>query len=216
MPDSITKTKTVAILGAGPVGLAAAAHVLERGMEPVVLEAGPTAGHAVRQWSHVQLFSPWEYNIDKAAERLLSATGWNKPQLDQYPTGAELFERYLEPLATRTTLKDRIKTRSMVTGIGKVGFDKVKTKGREEAPFEIRYQNGKGPEVLQADAVIDATRHLVRAKPGRRQRPCSHRRARGRRIALPTACPTCWAATACAMPAAVSRFSARATPPSGR
>jgi len=157
MPDSITKTKTVAILGAGPVGLAAAAHVLERGMEPVVLEAGPTAGHAVRQWGHVQLFSPWEYNIDKAAERLLSATGWNKPQLDQYPTGAELFERYLEPLATRTTLKDRIKTRSMVTGIGKVGFDKVKTKGREEAPFEIRYQNGKGPEVLQADAVIDAT-----------------------------------------------------------
>ena len=157
MPDSITKTKTVAILGAGPVGLAAAAHVLERGMQPVVLEAGPTAGHAVRQWSHVQLFSPWEYNIDKAAERLLSATGWNKPQLDQYPTGAELFERYLEPLATRTTLKDRIKTRSMVTGIGKVGFDKVKTKGREEAPFEIRYQNGKGPEVLQADAVIDAT-----------------------------------------------------------
>jgi hypothetical protein len=157
MPDSITKTKTVAILGAGPVGLAAAAHVLERGMEPVVLEAGPTAGHAVRQWSHVQLFSPWEYNIDKAAERLLTATGWNKPQLDQYPTGGELFERYLEPLATRTTLKDRIKTRSMVTGIGKVGFDKVKTKGREEAPFEIRYQNGKGPEVLQADAVIDAT-----------------------------------------------------------
>ena len=157
MPDSITKTKTVAILGAGPVGLAAAAHVLERGMEPVVLEAGPTAGHAVRQWSHVQLFSPWEYNIDKAAERLLSATGWNKPQLDQYPTGAELFERYLEPLATRTTLKDRIKTRSMVTGIGKVGFDKVKTKGRENAPFEIRYQNGKGPEVLRADAVIDAT-----------------------------------------------------------
>ena len=66
MPDSITKTKTVPILGAGPVGLAAAAHVLERCMEPVVLEAGPTVGHAVRQWSHVQVFSPWEYNIDKA------------------------------------------------------------------------------------------------------------------------------------------------------
>lgn len=157
MPDSITRTKTVAILGAGPVGLAAAAHVLERGMEPVVLEAGPTAGHAVRQWGHVQLFSPWEYNIDKAAERLLSATGWNKPQLDQYPTGTELAERYLDPLAMRTTLKDRIRTRSMVTGVGKVGFDKVKTKGREDAPFEIRYQNGKGPEVLHADAVIDAT-----------------------------------------------------------
>ncbi len=157
MPDSITKPKTVAILGAGPVGLAAAAHVLEHGMEPVVLEAGPAAAHAVRQWGHIQLFSPWEYNIDKAAERLLSATGWNTPQLDQYPTGAELAERYLDPLATRTVLKDRIRTHSKVTSVGRVGFDKVKTKGREQAPFEIRYQNGKGPEVLRADAVIDAT-----------------------------------------------------------
>lgn len=157
MPDSITKPRTVAILGAGPVGLAAAAHVLERGMEPVVLEAGPTAGHAVRQWGHVQVFSPWEYNIDKAAERLLVETGWNKPQPDAYPTGAELLEQYLEPLATRTRLKDRIRTSSMVTSVGKVGFDKVKTKGREAAPFEIRYQNGKGPERLTADAVIDAT-----------------------------------------------------------
>ena len=79
MPDSLNRPKTVAILGAGPVGLAAAAHVLERGMEPVVLEAGPDVGHAVRQWSHVRMFSPWEYNIDKAAERLLAAAGWNAP-----------------------------------------------------------------------------------------------------------------------------------------
>lgn len=157
MPDSITKPKTVAILGAGPVGLAAAAHVLERGMEPVVLEAGPTVGHAVRQWSHVQLFSPWEYAVDKASERLLVATGWNKPQLDLYPTGAELLEQYLEPLATRTALKEHIRTNSRVMSVGKVGFDKVKTKGREQAPFEIRYQNGKGPEVMRADAVIDST-----------------------------------------------------------
>ncbi len=157
MPDSIPKTKTVAILGAGPVGLAAAAHVLERGMEPVVLEAGPTAGHAVRQWGHVQVFSPWEYNIDKAAERLLAETGWNKPQPDAYPTGAELLEQYLEPLATRTRLKDRIRVNSRVTSVGKVGFDKVKTKGREDAPFEIRYQNGNGPESVTADAVIDST-----------------------------------------------------------
>lgn len=57
--------KTVAVIGAGPVGLAAAAHVLERGMSPIVLETGPEAGHAVRQWQHVQLFSPWEYNVDK-------------------------------------------------------------------------------------------------------------------------------------------------------
>lgn len=158
MPDSITMPKKkVAVIGAGPVGLAAAAHLLERGLEPVVMEAGPTAGHAVRQWGHVRMFSPWEYNIDKAAERLLSDAGWNRPQPDHYPTGAELVEQYLEPLATRTPLKDHIRTQSMVTAIGRVGFDKVKTRGRDVAPFEIRYQNGKGPEVLRADAVIDAT-----------------------------------------------------------
>src|SRR5438046_2177117 len=90
--------KTVAIIGAGPVGLAAAAHALERGMHPVVLEAGDQVGHSVRQWSHVRMFSPWRYNIDKASERLLLAGGWNSPDRDQYPTGGELVERYLEPL----------------------------------------------------------------------------------------------------------------------
>jgi len=149
--------KTVAIIGAGPVGLAAAAHVLERGMKPVVLEAGPDIGHAVRQWSHVQLFSPWEYNVDTASARLLGAVGWNSPAPDVYPTGAELLEGYLEPLAARTVLKDHIQTNSRVTDISRVGFDKLKTRGREAAPFELRYQNGAGPKVLRTDAVIDAS-----------------------------------------------------------
>src|SRR3981189_1707463 len=151
------EAKTVAIVGAGPVGLAAAAHVLERGLRPIVLEAGADIGHAVRQWSHVQLFSPWEYNIDRAAERLLATTGWNSPEPDQYPTGAELLERYLEPLATKTVLATHIRTSSRVTDISRVGFDKLRTKGREAAPFEIRYQNGQGPRIVRADAVLDAS-----------------------------------------------------------
>jgi hypothetical protein len=150
-------TRSVAIVGAGPVGLAAAAHVLERGMNPIVLEAGPEPAHAVRQWQHVQLFSPWEYNVDKAAERLLSSIGWNSPDPRVYPTGAELLERYLDPLARKTVLKDVIRTSSRVTAVSRLGFDKAKTRGRETVPFEIRYQNGKGPETLRADAVIDAS-----------------------------------------------------------
>src|SRR5260370_21618068 len=105
MPDALNRRKTVAILGAGPVGLAAAAHVLERGLEPVVLEAGPEAGHAVRQWGHVRMFSPWQYNIHQAAERLLAAAVRNSPAPVHYPTGAELVARYREPLATRTPLR---------------------------------------------------------------------------------------------------------------
>ncbi len=153
----MSEPKTVAIVGAGPVGLAAAAHVLERGMKPIVLEAGDKIAHAVRQWGHVQLFSPWEYSIDRAAERLLRPTGWNSPDPQQYPTGAELVERYLEPLATRTALAAHIRTSSRVTDISRAGFDKLKSHGRADAPFEIRYQNGKGPEVLRADAVIDVS-----------------------------------------------------------
>src|SRR5947208_916813 len=152
-----TEAKSVAIIGAGPVGLAAAAHVLARGLRPIVLEAGDSVGHSVRQWGHVQLFSPWEYNIDRAAERLLKETGWNSPDPQQYPTGAELAERYLEPLATRTALAGHIQTSSRVTEISRAGFDKLKSKGREGAPFEIRYQNGQGPKVVRADAVIDAS-----------------------------------------------------------
>jgi cation diffusion facilitator CzcD-associated flavoprotein CzcO len=153
----MSEAKTVAIVGAGPVGLAAAAHVLERGLRPIVLEAGDSAGHSVRQWGHVQLFSPWEYNIDRAAARLLASTGWNSPDPEHYPTGAELVERYLEPLATKTVLATHIHTSSRVTDISRVGFDKLQTKGREAAPFEIRYQNGQGPTIVRADAVIDAS-----------------------------------------------------------
>ncbi|MEH2528287.1 MULTISPECIES: NAD(P)-binding domain-containing protein [unclassified Bradyrhizobium] len=153
----MSEAKTVAIIGAGPVGLAAAAHVLERGLQPIVLEAGDKVGHAVRQWGHVQLFSPWEYNVDKAAARLLATTGWNSPEPEQYPTGGEMVERYLEPLANNTALKAHIRTSSRVTGISRAGFDKLKTRGRETAPFEIRYQNGKGPEIVKADAVIDVS-----------------------------------------------------------
>jgi thioredoxin reductase len=153
----MSEAKTVAIIGAGPVGLAAAAHAVERGLQPIVLEAGNQVGHAMRQWGHVQLFSPWEYNVDKAAARLLASTGWNSPAPDHYPTGAEVVERYLEPLANHAALKPHIQTSSRVTGISRIGFDKMKTSGRDKAPFEIRYQNGQGPKVVKADAVIDVS-----------------------------------------------------------
>jgi len=152
-----THAKTVAVIGAGPVGLAAAAHALERGLIPIVLEAGADVGHAVRQWGHVRMFSPWEYNIDGAAERLLDAVGWNSPDPTQYPTGAELAEHYLAPLAERSALQDHVRTSSRVTAVARSGFDKIKTKGRALAPFELRYQNGAGSRILRADAVIDAS-----------------------------------------------------------
>jgi thioredoxin reductase len=163
--NAMATSKTIAVIGAGPVGLAAAAHALERGMRPVVLEAGEHAGHAVLQWSHVRMFSPWSYNVDKAAERLLAAQGWNAPDPGHYPTGGELIAQYLTPLATRTSLKEHVRTRSQIISVARAGFDKVATAGRNQAPFEIRYQNGRGPETLRADAVIDASGTLQSPNP---------------------------------------------------
>src|SRR5215216_7686643 len=92
-------TLPVAVIGAGPVGLAAAAHLVSKGETPLVLEAGQTIGASMLAWGHVQLFSPWRYVVDAAAERLLIDAGWQAPAPDDYPTGRELVEQYLLPLA---------------------------------------------------------------------------------------------------------------------
>src|SRR5689334_21852934 len=89
----------VAVIGAGPVGLAAAAHLLERGLDSVIFEAGPSVGTAALDWGHVHLFSPWRYNTDKAARALLARHGWQAPDPEAYPTGRDLVEAYLAPLA---------------------------------------------------------------------------------------------------------------------
>ncbi|SFJ32423.1 Pyridine nucleotide-disulphide oxidoreductase [Bosea sp. OK403] len=149
--------KTIAIIGAGPVGLAAAAHATERGLKPVVLEQGSAVGHAMRHWAHVPMFSPWAFNIDGAAERLLIASGWSHPGPGGYPTGGELIDRYLAPLAQRTALRDAIHFNARVLSVTRSGFDKVRTAGRESAPFALRYGSGAGEQTLLADAVIDAS-----------------------------------------------------------
>ncbi|OMQ11494.1 hypothetical protein A7K94_0221805, partial [Modestobacter sp. VKM Ac-2676] len=81
MSADTTDDLPVVVIGAGPVGLAAAAHLLEQGLQPLVLEAGAQVGAAVRAWGHVRLFSPWEYDVDEAAVRLLEATGWESPRM---------------------------------------------------------------------------------------------------------------------------------------
>jgi hypothetical protein len=147
-------TDPVVVIGAGPVGLAAAAHLAERGLDLVVLESGPTVAAAIDEWRHVKLFSPWRYDVDAAARRLLERTGWAEPDLDALPTGGELIDAYLAPLAKTPQLNDRIRYNSTVTAITRVGFDRIRTAGREQAPFLLRLADGTE---LQASAVIDAS-----------------------------------------------------------
>lgn len=149
----------VAIIGAGPVGLAAAAHLVRRGIRPVVLEQGPAIGHAVRQWAHVRLFSPWSFNIDAAAAGLLAEAGWQPPPPGSLlPTGGEIVERYLEPLAKHPAIAPHIRLNARVETVTRKGFDKMHGPGREAAPFVLRWTASSGATgTLEACAVIDAS-----------------------------------------------------------
>jgi thioredoxin reductase len=148
----------VVVIGAGPVGLAAAAHLLARGETPLVLEAGDAVGASIRQWQHVRFFSPWKYTVDPASVALLEPTGWTVPDPEGAPTGAEIVERYLEPLAALPQIAPHIRFGARVTGIARRGHDKMKTPSREAAPFVVRIQcPDGGEEQLLARAVIDAS-----------------------------------------------------------
>ncbi|WP_312858019.1 FAD-dependent oxidoreductase [Pseudonocardia pini] len=148
---SETADLPVVVIGAGPVGLAAAAHLVERGMTPLVLEAGPRAGANVRQWNHVRLFSRWAELIDPAAEKLLAPTGWQSPDPDTYPTGAEWAQLYLQPLAD--ALGERVRFGARVEGVARRGRDRVVDAGRDTEPLTVHLAD----ERITARAVIDAS-----------------------------------------------------------
>ncbi|WP_406451156.1 NAD(P)-binding domain-containing protein [Streptomyces sp. NBC_00876] len=146
----------VVVIGAGPAGLAAAAHLVERGIEPLVLETGPTAATAVRGWSHVRLFSTWSELTDPAAEKLLAPTGWARPEADTYPTGGDWAEHYLQPLAD--ALGDKVRYDATVTGVSRLGRDRIVDADREQQPFTIRITRADGTEErILGRAVIDAS-----------------------------------------------------------
>jgi len=153
-----TDTLPIVIVGGGPVGLAAAAQLVARGLEPLILEAGPAVGHAVRQWGHVRMFSPWAFNTDAAARSLLAGQGWVAPDPDQYPTGAELVERYLEPLAATPALRSRLRTGARVTGIARRDLGRLHDgAARDAAPFMVHVETAAGSEAIEAAAVIDCS-----------------------------------------------------------
>jgi cation diffusion facilitator CzcD-associated flavoprotein CzcO len=155
----------VAVIGAGPVGLAAAAHLISRDIEPVVFEAGPAVGASVREWGHVRVFSPWEFNVDPVAAELLEASGWSAAESDGYPTGAELVERYLEPLAALPGIASALELNARVVAVARHGIDKLKDDGRNEAPFELVVDRDGVERRVLARAVIDASGTWTRPNP---------------------------------------------------
>ncbi|HMI91935.1 MAG TPA: FAD-dependent oxidoreductase, partial [Polyangiales bacterium] len=145
----------IVVVGAGPVGLAAAAQLATRGIRFLVLEASDGVAASFKSTAHVALFSPWKMNIDAAAARVLEQRGWSAPDPDAMPTAGEVRSRYLEPLAE--ALAPHVHYGTRVERISRRGFDKVKSEGRERAPFVLRVRSHGRIEEREARAVIDAT-----------------------------------------------------------
>ncbi|MFE9847059.1 NAD(P)-binding domain-containing protein [Streptomyces goshikiensis] len=154
--NASTEALPVVVIGAGPIGLAAAARLIERDVQPLVLEAGPSAATAVRSWSHVRLFSPWAEVVDPAAEKLLAPNGWVSPDGATYPSGADWAELYLQPLAD--ILGDTVRYNAAVTGVSRTGRDRIVDADRDTQPFVIHLVDADGAEErIHARAVIDAS-----------------------------------------------------------
>jgi thioredoxin reductase len=147
----------VAIIGAGPIGLAAAANLVERGIDFVVYESGADAGASIQKWAHIRFFSPWRHLVDPASRRLLEVTGWTAPEEKSLPTGAEFVGTYLEPLSHLDAVASRFRYGVRVDAVSREGMDRTRTAGRAETPFLLHVTDANGTREITARAVIDAS-----------------------------------------------------------
>jgi hypothetical protein len=157
------KPHSIAILGAGPTGLEAALAAAEHGLAFTLYEAADgVAGH-VRDWSHVELFSPWAYDISPRARRALSSAGIELPEPGDptCPSGKELVERVLEPLGELAQIRPHLRTGVKVVSVGREGLlkhEEIATDTRRERPFRLLLRDTAGCEWTEnADVVLDCT-----------------------------------------------------------
>jgi pyridine nucleotide-disulfide oxidoreductase len=151
----------IAILGAGPTGLEAALAAAEAGHPFTLYEASPSVAGNVRAWGHVRLFTPWEMNVSPRVRRHLEAAGREVPGGSGCPSGHDLAEKVLEPLAALPEIAPRLRLGTRVLGIGRQGLlkhEEIATAERGRRPFRLLLSDGAGREWIEtADLVIDAT-----------------------------------------------------------
>ncbi len=176
-----------------------------------MFEAGDAVGASIRQWGHVRVFSPWEYNVDPVAGELLARHGWTAPDGDGYPTGAEIVERYLEPLAAVPAIARSLHLGARVVGVTRLGIDKLKDDGREDAPFELLVDERGNERRYPRQRRDRRFRDMDATEPARRRRAACGGRARLTPTGSRTGSPTCSAPRGSATPASACSSSAAAT-----
>ncbi len=156
----------IAVIGAGPIGLAAAAHLIGRGETPIIFERGAGIAASIQEWAHVRFFSPWRYTLDKVSVTMLEAADWQSPDLGAIPTGGDIISQYLRPLADLPAIRSQLRLNTRVTAVSRYRADKLKDAGRDDMPFLVRFQTVNCDEdQLLVKAVIDASGTWTKANP---------------------------------------------------
>jgi len=153
--------KRIAILGAGPVGLEAAVVAAERGMSFTVYEAAEDIAHNVRSWGHVSLFTPWHMNVSPGMRASLERRGLSVPDGPECPTGRELVDRLLRPVAEAPEVMPHLRFGTRVLEVSREGLlknEEIGTAARGERPFRLVVRGPDGTErVEHAEVVLDCT-----------------------------------------------------------
>ena len=152
-----TDNLPVAVIGGGPVGLAAAAQLIGRGLPVKLYEAGSEVGSNLRDWGHVRVFTPWRYCVDAVARKLLESHGWQMPEPEAFPTADEIVDAISRTARRTIRTGTSIETDARVVAVSRWGADKVLSKGREQRPFMLVVETADGKRRDSARAVIDAS-----------------------------------------------------------
>ena len=150
---------TIAIIGAGPIGLEATLYARYLGYPVTLFEKGDTAAH-VREWEHVPMFSPFGMNSSSLGISAIQAQNPSHvmPEADRTHTGKEWIDQYLEPLAKSDLVRPCLRAKNRVLAVGRDTAHQTPTDSREDAPFRILVSDETETQRIEhADIVIDTS-----------------------------------------------------------
>ena len=160
---------TIAIVGAGPIGIEAALYARYLGYDVVVFDQGEV-GHHLRQWGDVRLFTPFEMNSTPLGLAALRAQSpeLQRPEPEAILTGQQWLDGYLLPLAESDLLAGSIRCNTQVLSLGRSHLHKSDAIGdpdlRGDGDFRLLLCDEHGESSFDADIVIDASGSYSQAR----------------------------------------------------
>jgi hypothetical protein len=146
----------IAIIGSGPIGLEAALYARTLNHTVTVYDHGDIAAN-VLSWNFVRLFTPWPMNTTPLGRATLS----KEFPASIHPTGTQLRDEYLLPLAASALLRDSMRPHHRIITIGRADYHKADAIGkpaRGQSPFRLLLTDPDGRERFDtADIVLDCS-----------------------------------------------------------